>query len=188
MNKKWTIDFQEVYNRDIPPDLFMYLLCLYFRLPITEEVLTQAHKLGLSIKDIDHYDISHSGISLVERVLVASESSTKKTNVDYIEIAKQLMSVFPRGIKPDTSSYWRGNKELVADRLRILELTIQKEIPLNIMLQATKDYVDSFKGDRQYMQTLPYFIFKYSKNIDGEIEWQSNLLTTIENKEYEHSD
>lgn len=180
--KKFTVNFDEVRNRGIPIDVFLYILCLYFRLPTTQETIKEAHHSGLTVKDIDQYIISKDGILIVQDILASSALLFKReSEKSYYKIAQQLADLFPNGIKPNTSSYWKGSIENIAYRLKLLELKIGRKLPNSKILQATKEYLKVFKEDKTYMQTLPYFIFKYSQNPDGEIEWQSNLLSAVEN-------
>lgn len=186
--KKFTINFDEVRNRGIPPDVFMYILCLYFNLHVTQETKDIANNLGLTIKDTDSDLISPEGIIAVQDVFVSSDFFHEKPDKDYIETSKQLSHIFPKGIKPSTSSYWRGSVEIGAYKLKLLELKIGRKLPHNAILQAAKEYVKTFEDDKEYMQTLPNFIFKHFQNPDGITEWQSNLLTIIENlQEDEHT-
>lgn len=85
-------------------------------------------------------------------------------------LAESLQNLFPEGVKQDTGIYWRGNKELIKNKLmRFIEkYGISDEL---LIIRAAQQYVMDH-DDLTYMRTLPYFIEK-----DG----NSDLLTVVEN-------
>ena len=99
------------------------------------------------------------------------------------ELAKELQNLYPKGKKPGTNNYWRGNFPEIRDRL----INFFKKVgdyPNDVVIQATKNYIDSFQGDTRLMKTLKYFISK--KRMDGNIEY--DLLTFIENMDSKDED
>lgn len=99
-------------------------------------------------------------------------SSIVKTDYEEIEaLAKAMADLFPKGKKPGTNKYWKGNSALVVKKL-INFLKRYGIFPSETILKATSAYINSFGQDTSLMRILPYFIEK-----DGE----SDLLTFIEN-------
>ena len=94
--------------------------------------------------------------------------------------ANAMISLYPKGNKPYTSSSWRGNKMEVIQKLaRLRELT-NEDFDVDLLEKATKKYIESFNGDYTFMRTLPYFILK--RTIDnGTFTYRSDLLSVIEN-------
>lgn len=72
--------------------------------------------------------------------------------------AKALMSIWPGGIKPGTTSSWRGT--LKQNTLRLIQFTsLFGHYTLPDMIKAANTYIKSF-ADPLYMKTLPNFIIQ----------------------------
>lgn len=175
---KFTIDTEEIKRKNIHKDVFFHTLCLYFECNIDEEVMKEANHLGYNIKDVNSYNISIGGVNMIHEVIAASEN--KHDEHWHRETALAMAEIYPKGFRPGTHIYWVSSIPLVEHRLRMLENKAGVEIYKELAVQATTEYVNSFKDDTQYMQTLPNFIFKMRKNAENEIEWDSTLLSTIE--------
>ena len=80
--------------------------------------------------------------------------------------------------------YWTDGISLIIKRLKIFfkKYGIYSN---EIIIDATKRYVDSFNGDYRFMKLLKYFIFKEKKGEGGDVESSSDLLNFIENNEGE---
>ena len=79
--------------------------------------------------------------------------------------------LFPEGKKTGTNKYWRDNKSNVISKLKVF-FKKYNNYDFDLILIATKKYVDSYGGNNQLMRILPYFIEK---------ENQSELATILEN-------
>lgn len=179
---RFTINTDEVKQRGIPAEVFLSVLPLYFGLEVSSKTLEEANHLGFNQKTDDgHYIISIEGRNLLDSVFMCSDYTTNKTHDEYMEIARALTHLYPKGIKPNTNKMWRGSLEDISDRLRVLEKKANIEISLEEAIKATQDYISSFEGDLTFMQILPYFVFKGTIDDDGDALWSSNLLSTIEN-------
>lgn len=93
-------------------------------------------------------------------------------------LAEKLMEIYPAGNKPGTSLKWRGNTNIVADKLKKL-IEAGNVFTDEEAIAATKAYVDQFNGIYTTMRVLPYFI---SKNIikGGEVEKTRDFLSYVE--------
>ena len=89
------------------------------------------------------------------------------------------MSCYPNGIKPGTTYYWRGTKEEIAQKLRILVVKYNFQFTEEEAIAATEEYVNSFK-DYKHMKLLKYFLLKTLVS-DGRIEIDSPFMSIIEN-------
>lgn len=176
---------KEVASRDIPKDVFMYLLSMYLGAPLLERTKDWAWKHGYTNMEDNEgrrYTLSIDGINLIKRVMVASDTPDSKSDEDYMGLAQSLMDVYPLGKKPGTYTMWRGSLIQVIDSLRCLEHKTGQELDKEKAIKATKAYIKGFQADDTYMQTLPNFIFKETGNEGKLMEWQSNLQTYIENE------
>lgn len=102
-------------------------------------------------------------------------------------LASQLMEIYPRGKKGGTTSYWRGNRKEVRERLQKFFKLYGSKFTDEQILQATQNYVTSFNGNYSYMRVLKYFIMKDERKEDDEgryvVQQVSDLATLIENSE-----
>lgn len=179
---KITIDTEEVKIRGIPLSLFLHVLALYLETEVTDSTAKEANHLGYNIKSPQGYSISREGTRLVDSILIGSKSKiSAKPDAYYEDIAKEVRKVFPTGLKAGTTKAWRDSTALIADRLRTLEQVAGYTLPKEDVVRAAIDYVESFGGDYEFMQTLPYFIYKDTVSPGGYGEWKSQLLSTIEN-------
>ena len=132
-----------------------------------------------------HYDLTDKQL---EQYFETIDAQLRKEDIriedkfisEFKDLAKKMIALFPSGIKPNTSKYWRGNIFEVCRKLetlsKITELTEEK------VLNATKKYIEFFKDDCTEMRILPYFILKVEEK-DGEYEYISDLMTVMEELE-----
>lgn len=177
---RFTIDTDKIKQKDIPKDVFFHILNLYFRSYINDDIALEANHLGYNIKTPHGYVISKEGIEMIQDIFIDSVNSTDKDDAAYEETAQALIEIFPKGFKSGTNILWGGSVPAIAHRLKLLEYKSHHPITKDKAVQAAIEYVESFE-DRQFMQTLPYFIFKAIRNVEGDVEWSSNLLTLLEN-------
>ena len=101
-------------------------------------------------------------------------------------LAKQMINIFPKGMKPGTNQTWRSNPTDIARRLRKFQ-SRYPQYEVTQILDATKRYVQSFNGHYDYMRILKYFIWKddvrYNEEGKGYIDSYSELANFIENEE-----
>jgi len=93
-------------------------------------------------------------------------------------LAQKLMLIYPEGTKPGTSLKWRGNIDVVSDKLQ-KHIKAGHDFTDEEAIEATKEYVGNFNGMYTTMRVLPYFI---SKNLlkGGEVEKTRDFLSYIE--------
>lgn len=127
------------------------------------------------------YGLLDKGVDAINLILI--EGRNKQINDDVknseiIELQQKMAELFPKGKKPGTNNYWRGNSTNTQYKLKLFFKKYGK-IPSETVLKATKKYINSFHGDYTLMRTLPYFIEKGS---------QSDLMTWVENLEEEDTE
>lgn len=139
------------------------------------------------IKDIinNTYLITQRWDDVLCSVLLDSDSSKEKP--DRVEnLALKLMAIFPKEKKAGTCHYFRGNKKDITLKLKKFFKLYGGQYSDEQILNAAKNYVDSFNGNYSYMRILKYFIWKDEKKINEEgkvyIEETSDLATWIENE------
>ena len=124
------------------------------------------------------YYISNEGSELLQNLDLYTK--TKDNGIDYIGLAANLRTLFPKGVKPGTNSRWVDGIALVAKRLKQFTVKYGDFEPDEI-IEATKRYIASFNGDYSRMRTLRYFIWAEKRNpATGEVEYTSDLLSCLE--------
>ena len=114
----------------------------------------------------------------VSKILLDSDSKVMESTIDFENLAIQLQSIYPTGNKPGTSYNWRGKLKEIELKLKALVAVHGFDFTESEAIQATKEYVSSFDGDRTKMQLLKYFILR-TDGKNGEIS--SQFMSIIEN-------
>lgn len=182
---KFTIDTDVIKKLGIPKEVFFHVLYLYFCTKGDCEIPKIANEMGLNIKDTGGYMINKGGTQLIESVFMHSERPILRKDTDYEALALKLQKLFPDGRKAGTHKIWSGSTEEVTNKLRLLEYQAQCSINEDKAVEATLEYVKSFE-DKQFMQTLPNFIFRARLDDSGIADWSSNLLSIMENVSSTH--
>lgn len=185
---KLIFNTEECEKSNIPLDTLCYLLSLYLKSPIKNRSYEKAFENGWIM--IDEYSedlspktlhITKEGVDFIESLFLNSEfKSTGEEN--YEDIAESLRELFPKGKKPGTTLMWRGSSLEVVKKLKTLKKKTGIKFNKEVVIEATKKYIESFNGNYNYMQILPYFILKQVP-VNGVYEEKSQLLSFIENKD-----
>lgn len=134
---------------------------------------------------------------ILDEILADSSGACKKTTDELLTLAGRIQECFPKMAQPDkygrpTKYFFRCNKrEIMLSLKRFYEAYWEaiEDITDNDIVDATKRYVASFKGDYRMMRLSKYFIFKNDRREDEEghlhVEQISDLMTFLENKEEE---
>lgn len=139
-------------------------------------ISTELYRLSLSghvKKDVSsgEYVITSLGLEVLNQSekLVSSIKKTtkKKLNISFEEWQENILAyntLFPKGKKEGTHISYRTSPKELYDRF-IWFFAEYPEYTWELVLQATKSYVEAFEtsGDYTYMQTSKYFIKKEDK-------------------------
>lgn len=129
------------------------------------------------------YTLMEKGIQAIDTINFESSVPVKE-RCNRVSLAKELKALFPKGKKPGTNQYWAEGEALIAKRLHKFYDKYGK-FNDDVIIKATKKYIEGFNGDYRFMRTLKYFIWSEKINASGELESTSDLLTYIENDEEE---
>lgn len=111
------------------------------------------------------------------------ESKKDIEEVDPLDdLVVKLQNLYPKGKKPYTNCYWRGNKTDIKRKLRIFFERYGEDYTYEEILKATESYINSFNMDYSYMRALQYFIWKEEIK-DGAKIATSELATFLERKD-----
>lgn len=126
------------------------------------------------------WKITNKGDMMVASVALVSERYKHQPD-RLVNLAVQLKAIYPEGKKEDTNYYWAEGKALIVRRLKAFFKKYGDDFTDEQIIDATRKYVEGFKGSYKYMKLLKYFIFKEKIGADGGIESESELLNCIEN-------
>jgi len=171
----------EQYNMTIEEYFVLYIAAKDMDIgKIQQSVIAK----GFANKDL-FYDnkliLSNEVKKLLEDIIIDSTDTKDISEEFYIDLAKQLKELYPRGRKAGTNYMWRGTTVEIAKKLKTLVVKYGYTLNKEEVLKATKDYISSFNGNYRYMQLLKYFILKSIRDADGNIEVKSELMSLIEN-------
>lgn len=130
------------------------------------------------------YTITQRWDNVCCNVILSSDKDVP-TDTHIKELAKALMELYPKGKKPGTNTYWRGNLKDTELRLKKFYKLYGNKYTDTQILEATKKYIEDHM-DLSYMRVLKYFIWKDVRKVDSEgvcyIEETSDLASYIENE------
>lgn len=178
-----TIDTRVLAKNNITLGQFTTLLLGYFGCSYNNCFEALMDK-GLADTDVIHNDgmvLSGNSKDLVARILTESDEKVRNTNIDFYELAERMMQLYPKGVKSGTTYQWRGTVEEIAYKLMVLIAVHNFTYTEQEAIDATKEYVDSFKesDNLNQMKLLKYFILRTK---DGDIT--SDFMTIIENNRW----
>ena len=132
------------------------------------------------------FEINETFLNKVQAALLSKDPDVPEE--DKLDtLASRLMEIFPKGKKEGTTSYWRGNRKEIRERLQKFFKLYGNKYTDEQILKATQDYVSSFNGNYSYMRVLKCFVLKDERKSDEEgkliVQQVSDLATFIENAE-----
>ena len=180
---KITINTEVLKKQHLTMGDFLVMLIGYYGINY-KETLDKLIRDGTLEKNVfNPYDmvLSNNTKNLVAGILLESNEKANSLGIDFEALAEKLQGIYPDGMKPGTSYYWRGDTTTIAMKLRALVAKHGFTFTEEEAVKATKGYVDSFKGkDLKQMSLLATFILKTKRQPDGN-EVDSMFMTIIEN-------
>lgn len=176
-----TIDTDILKKSHLSLGEFLVLLLGYYNQNFDVNIASLIDK-GIANLSYDHLDdviLSDNAKNLVARILTESSEKLKQSPIkDFDALAEKLMAIYPEGNKEGTTYPWRGTKEEIAQKLRVLVVKYDFIFTEQEAINATKAYVYSFQESRDYkhMKLLKYFLLRTKDN-----EITSDFMSIIEN-------
>lgn len=187
----YTIESHTCLNNKCPTKLATLLLSLatesnneaMVKLGIKNDLIT--FKSTSPTKEFDKLTLTEKGIKYIEKILIESDlemKSKSKAVRDYDTLANKMREVYPSGKKAGTAYQWKDSTNIISLRLKALDKKytgcLDKYTDEQIV-QATRNYVNSFNGSYTYMQLLKYFIMK--NDMADRANDASQLLAYLDN-------
>jgi hypothetical protein len=125
--------------------------------------------------------LTSKSIGLIETIITESDTYTEEEDRGIKTLAQTLKEMWPKGKKTPSVNWTEGVQLII---LRLKQFFKRYGVYSNEdIIKASQAYINGFNGDYTYMSALKYFIWKNKVGADG-VEYESQLLTTIEN--YDH--
>lgn len=161
-----------------------------------EEMMENLFNREVLVQQGDKTFITQRWSDEIDMILCDSSGNNKKTDKELLELAEKVKDCFPAmrmkdRFGRDTPYYYRCNKSEVAKALKRFFTQFGNDYSDEDIIDATKRYVASFKGNYTGMRLSKYFIMKNptKQDVDGNgyVDQVSDLLTFLENKEESES-
>lgn len=178
------IDDYVLQKHGLTKEEVSYLLFLYYK-EDTDKILHPLKYRGLIQSphppNKDLTIITPHGMKYLENIALSSEVKINPKLKKPTKLAEELKEIYPKGKKPGTNYYWTDGVPLIERRLQLFYKKYGTDYTNEQIIEATKKYIEGFNGFYTYMKLLKYFIFKESRNANGEVEGTSDLVNYIEN-------
>jgi hypothetical protein len=153
-----------------------------------EDVIDNMVKREILVDEKQGYLITQHWNDVVDEILCDSSNLVGRTDEQLLELAKRMREVYPQGKQPNSPYIYRCNPKEIMLKLKKFFISYGQYSDEDI-LDATRRYVASFRGNYQYLKLLKYFISKNEDETDEngqkhKVE-HSYLADYLENKESE---
>lgn len=160
------------------------LIALAVRAGKYEQVIQNMLNREILVEDEGQLKITQHWSDVVEEVLCDSGGNLDDDRL--LALAEKIQECYPSGFKRGergTKYYHKSNKNAIKQALKKF-ITYYGDYPDEDIIDATKRYVASFKGDYRFPFLMAnYFVLKDMRTKGGDIT--SQLATFLENKEEE---
>lgn len=178
-----TLDTEVLRKYNLSLGQFIVLLTSYYSLDcqkIHDELVNQRLAERDLFKGFPPV-LSDNTKNIVAKILVESDDKIRNCGIkDFDGLAEALQQVYPEGVKPGKTYSWRGETDLIAQKLRTLVAKYSFTFTEEEAIRATQEYVDSFQSPYTYMHTLRNFLL-FTKKENGSYTMESTFMEIIEN-------
>lgn len=181
---KITIDTEVLKREHLTMGEFLVMLIGYYDVKYKDmlDKLVDRDIVNRSVFDKNDMVLSNNTKNLTAKIVLESDDKANSLGIDYEALAKKLQEIYPSGVKPGTTYYWRGDTSVIVQRLRALVVKYDFTFTEEEAIKATKEYVNSFKdNETKQMSLLGFFIFRTNRTDGGDREINSMFMTIIEN-------
>lgn len=178
---RYTIDDAILSKHNLTEEEFIALVVSFRDLDIQRG---NDNLVAKGIADRNIYDktkivLSDNTKNMVSSIIVDSDKETINREEEFLDVAQNLRELYPKGKKPGTTYMWKDSNTIIAQKLKTLVVKFGYKFTKEQAIEATRRYIESFRGDYRYMQLLKYFILKTDRST-GEI--RSDFMSYIDNE------
>lgn len=178
---RYTIDDAILSKYNLTEEEFIALVVSFRDLDIQRG---NDNLVAKGIADRNIYDktkivLSNNTKNMIGSIIVDSDKETINREEEFLDVAQNLRELYPKGKKPGTTYMWKDSNTIIAQKLKTLVVKFGYKFTKEQAIEATRRYIESFRGDYRYMQLLKYFILKTDRST-GEI--RSDFMSYIDNE------
>ena len=178
---RYTIDDAILSKYNLTEEEFIALVVSFRDLDIQRG---NDNLIAKGIADRNIYDktkivLSNNTKDMIGSIIVDSDKETINREEEFLDVAQNLRELYPKGKKPGTTYMWKDSNTIIAQKLKTLVVKFGYKFTKEQAIEATRRYIESFRGDYRYMQLLKYFILKTDRST-GEI--RSDFMSYIDNE------
>ena len=178
---RYTIDDAILSKYNLTEEEFIALVVSFRDLDIQRG---NDNLIAKGIADRNIYDrtkivLSNNTKNMIGSIIVDSDKETINREEEFLDVAQSLRELYPKGKKPGTTYMWKDSNTIIAQKLKTLVVKFGYKFTKEQAIEATRRYIESFRGDYRYMQLLKYFILKTDRST-GEI--RSDFMSYIDNE------
>ena len=178
---RYTIDDAILSKYNLTEEEFIALVVSFRDLDIQRG---NDNLIAKGIADRNIYDktkivLSNNTKDMIGSIIVDSDKETINREEEFLDVAQSLRELYPKGKKPGTTYMWKDSNTIIAQKLKTLVVKFGYKFTKEQAIEATRRYIESFRGDYRYMQLLKYFILKTDRST-GEI--RSDFMSYIDNE------
>lgn len=178
---RYTIDDAILSKYNLTEEEFIALVVSFRDLDIQRG---NDNLVAKGIADRNIYDktkivLSNNTKDMIGSIIVDSDKETINREEEFLDVAQNLRELYPKGKKPGTTYMWKDSNTIIAQKLKTLVVKFGYKFTKEQAIEATRRYIESFRGDYRYMQLLKYFILKTDRST-GEI--RSDFMSYIDNE------
>ena len=178
---RYTIDDAILSKYNLTEEEFIALVVSFRDLDIQRG---NDNLVAKGIADRNIYDktkivLSNNTKNMIGSIIVDSDKETINREEEFLDVAQSLRELYPKGKKPGTTYMWKDSNTIIAQKLKTLVVKFGYKFTKEQAIEATRRYIESFRGDYRDMQLLKYFILKTDRST-GEI--RSDFMSYIDNE------
>jgi hypothetical protein len=181
---KLTIDqtILDKYDLSVGEFMVLYLSANNVDIKVCTENLLAKGLIDRNLFSTNELVVSDNIKDIISTIIIDSDKNVIDKDEEFIKLAEELRELYPSGRKEGTSYTWRGTTTEVAKKLKTLVVKYKCSFTREQVINATKEYINSFHGNYKRMRLLKYFILKAEKDADDNVNIISELMSLIENE------
>ena len=177
-----TIDTKILERHSLTIGEFLIMLIGYYEIDL-ESCLNSIINKALGERNLFknmNIILSNNTKDLIAQILMESNEKIIQSDIDFEQLAIELMNCYPEGNKSGTTHSWRSTVNVIAQKLRVLVAIYNFTFTPEEAVEAVKSYLSSYGSLDQHTLTLKHFLLKTTGE-KGDSDINSLFMTYIEN-------
>jgi hypothetical protein len=161
---KLTIDEKNCLKHKLTLDEVLVAL-VYRQVKNPEEVYENLINREVLVQKEDKVMVTQRWSDVLDDIICDSTGKVTYSDIDLLGLAKKMQDAYHKGKMQDNVHYYQSNPREISSKLKKFFVTYGNYSEDDI-IDATKRYVASFRGNYKYMTALNNFVWKMDKEED----------------------